>query len=112
MTRVSLDKCPGRQQNNHFWKHPPQICSSIFKTFRDRKRRYILFDYFSHNSPADRAGDVFKPSKDAERFLVSIEKGLGSLGFKFFSGYVKTGTGLVLFSPLHLALSLNRKMEL
>jgi len=32
------------------------------------------FDYFSPNSPADRAREVFKPSKDGESLLVYIFK--------------------------------------
>jgi len=68
--------------------------------------------YFSHNSPADRTRELFKPSKDAKRYLVSILKTLGRFGYTLFVGYVIIGTGLGLLGPLHLALTLNRKREL
>jgi len=47
------------------------------KPFSDRKRRYIFLDYFCHNSPANRARGVFKPSRGAESLLVSIKTKVG-----------------------------------
>jgi len=51
----------------------------------------------------------FKPSKDAERLALSIEKKLGNFGFEFFVGDVIMKVGLRLFGPLHLAMGPNRK---
>ena len=47
-----------------------------FRTYSDR---------FSHNSPTDRARDLFKPSKDAESLLVSVKKfWMGCFRFELF----------------------------
>jgi len=47
------------------------------KPFRDHRSRYVAMDYFTHNSPSDRAREEFKPSKDAESLLLSINKKIG-----------------------------------
>jgi len=35
---------------------------------------YVVQDFSIHNSSADRARELFKPSEDMERILVSIKK--------------------------------------
>jgi len=54
-----------------------------FILYKTRKRLYIFLDYFIHTSPAYRARKVFKPSKDAERLLVSIKKSWEVLDLSF-----------------------------
>jgi len=61
------------------------------KPFRDRKSRYIALDFSSHNTPADRARELFKPSRKAENLLASSKKIPQSLGWNFFGGDVMNG---------------------
>ena len=56
---------------------------------------------FSHNSAADWARDLFKPSKDVECLLDSIFKNLRSFGFTFFVGDVIIEAGLEVFGWCH-----------
>ena len=51
--------------------------------FKDGISRYIVFYYFSHNSSVDRDREVFKPSTDSARLLVSTEKNFSVLGLGF-----------------------------
>ena len=66
------------------WNLPP---------FEDSKNLYLVWYYFSHNSPVDRGREVFKPSTVSARVLVlvqkSSEKTFFSFGLEFSWGDVK-----------------------
>ena len=64
------------------WWNEYQTCLQLVP-FRDHKRQYIILDYFSHNSLADRASDVFKPYIDLESLLVSIKQSWEVLDLSF-----------------------------
>jgi len=49
---------------------------------------YFVWHITSHNSPADRGRELFKPSEDAESFAVSLFKNWEVLGFNFFGGTI------------------------
>jgi len=63
-------------------------------------------NYFNHNSPSNRAREVFKPFEDTSFDLKKRFR------FEFFVGYIIMGVGLSLFGPLYLALSPNHKREI
>jgi len=48
------------------------IVNSECGPFADRKKWYIVSEYFIHKSPVNRAREVFKPSTDSGSPLVSI----------------------------------------
>jgi len=56
------------------------------KPFRDHRSRYVAMDYFTHNSPSDRAREEFKPLKMRKVFYFRLIRKLGSFGFEFFCG--------------------------
>ena len=51
---------------------PNQV--GYYCSFKDRRSRCIGLHYFRHNSPVNRAREVFKPSTDAANLLVYFEK--------------------------------------
>ena len=59
-----------------------------------------------HNSPADWARELFKPSEDTENLVLLIEI-MGSLGFELFVSDVILGVGLGFFGLCHQALGPN-----
>jgi len=52
---------------------------------------------FSHNAPAAGVRELFQPSKDAERIVVSIFLNWEVLDLSFFLGDVTIGSGLDIF---------------
>jgi len=52
---------------------------------------------FGHNSPAAKAREMFKLSKHAENFIVSILKNLEVLDLSFFVGDVIIGGSMEFF---------------
>jgi len=78
-----------------FWLHIP--------TFQ---QRYIVLDYFSHNSPGNKARNVFKPSTDSASLLVSIKK-FFDLGLGFSVGDITMRACFCLFGQLYLTLGAN-----
>jgi len=65
-------------------------------SFKDRRSHDRARHICCHNSPAARARDLFKPSKDPESLLVSIEKKIGKLWI-FFCGLLHMAVGLRIF---------------
>jgi len=73
----------------------------------DRIRRYIVLDYFSHNSAGDRINKVFKPSTDTGKSSsFDLKKNKFELGLQFSVGDV-TMRACCLFGQLYLTVDAN-----
>jgi len=66
---------------------------------------------FGHNSPAAAAREVFKPSTDSARLLVSSQKNFSVLGLGFSWGDVTSGGVLAFYGLLYPDLDAKRMAQ-